>query len=252
MGRRRFPDKSQITAVAVTLLLAVLIVVILFYSSLSYDERAALSAASVPEPEQEEDVYLDPPLIVGDEDVADASSDQPAAAPLGEPETAPVENDRLVVKGENPKPVKTQEKILTQKDNSALKSPEPSRTEKPESRVASQMSKNFGAKNGKPTGVHGEAGSGGKGAGVSGKIRGRKFLGCPMPVVALKSTVTVVIAIRVDSEGKVIEASVKSGGGASRENRDKCLASARKARWSAKAGAAPVSGTLTFTLVPKT
>lgn len=248
----RRPEKNQIIAAGITILATLLLLLGLYFGTLSYD-RGALAAASVPEPgmEEDEDYFLDPPLVIGDEDVSDMNTDEPAASPLGLPDPAPEDNERLVVKGENPEPVKTQEKLVTQKQPSPLSSKETSKTEEKESKVTSQMSKNFSPKNGKADGKQDATGSGGKGSGVSGNVRGRKFFGCPLPVVSLKKTVTVVISIRVDEDGKVIEASVKSRGGASQENVDKCLASAKKARWSKKAGAAPVSGSLTFTLVPK-
>lgn len=246
------PENHQLIAAGITFLVTLLLLLGLYFGTLSYN-RDALAAASIAEPDalEEEDFFLDPPLVIGDEDVSDNNSDEPAASPLGQTDPAPVDNDRLVVKGENPEPVKVQEKLITQKQLSPVKAAEPSPTKEPESAVTSQMSKNFGPKNGKADGVHNGTGSGGKGSGVSGNVRGRKFLGCPLPVVALKKTVTVVISIRVDENGKVIEASVRDRGGASQENVNKCLASARKATWSKKPGAAPVSGSLTFTLVPK-
>lgn len=247
------PGKQQLIAAALTALITAAILLFLFFTSLDSGRRT-LADASIPEPEEleEEDLYLDPPLVIGGEDVAQEKvNDEPAETPLGEPEKAEVENDRQVTPGENPEPVKVQEKLVTSRKPSSLNAQEPAKTTEKESKISSKMAGSFSAKNGKADGRHDGSGSGGKGSGVSGNVRGRSFLGCPLPKVSLKKTVKVVIRIRVDENGKVIEASVSSGGGASSENQQKCLNSARNARWSKKPGAAPVSGSLTFTLVPK-
>jgi len=245
---------TQIIAATATLLVVLLLLLMLYFGSVGYD-RAALAVSNIPEPDTEladEDIFLDPPLVIGNEDASQNQSSEPEASPLGQPEQADVQSDRLVVNGDNPNPKsKSTEKLITQKSGSALKSEQPKPAKEPESKISSTMASKFGGKNGKPDGKQSMSGSGGKGEGVKGNVRGRRFLGCPLPSVSLRNTETVIVSIRVDEKGRVIEASYKGGTSSSAVNRNKCVSAARKARWSEMPGAAPQGGTITFTLVPR-
>ena len=250
---RKPPTKAEITAAALTAVLTLLLLLALFLGSLDYD-RASLAADSVPEPDEpmQEELFLDPPLVIGADDASLRESAEPEASPLGLPDQAPVENDVVRTSGENRNPeARSTEKLVKSNRPSSVKSGEPSKKDKPDSKITSTVASRFSGKNGTTAGKHGASGSGGTGEGVKGNVRGRKFLGCPLPKVALREKVVVTVSIRVDEKGRVIEASYKSGTAASAEIRSKCVASARKARWSEQPGASPVGGTITFTIVPK-
>ena len=244
-GRRDSIIAALITFLVVGLLLAWLLV-----ATLRYDERMAASSQN---PQLEEDeIFLDPELLleqhkeVGEPDAV--ANDAPAAEVKGEPAPAPAEQTHTVVSGENtvPSPEQT---LIASNEESPVQTAPPDR-KKEEEKVASSMAGKFNTKPGSVAGkFDSTVGSDGAASGVTGKMSGRQFLGCPLPDVSLAHKTTVTVSITVDAEGKVMTAT--ASGAATREIRRKCEQAAMQARWSAKKGATSTRGSITFTIIPK-
>lgn len=249
---KRKIEKSQIIAGAVTLVAALLLLLALFFGGMGWD-KSELASDSVPE-EPDEELFIEPEMLevnAGDPDEDSRTAVEPEPKPAGEPEKADEPKDELVPETESVKPSKSTEKLVTQKKPSPVKAQEPEKKkDKEPSRISSKMGGKFSSKNG-DGGKQGANGSGGAGEGVNGKLRGRSFISCSLPKVRLRSKLVVVVSVEVDDAGKVVSAAISSSGGASAEIQNKCVASARTARWSAKEGAPLARGSLTFTLVPK-
>jgi outer membrane biosynthesis protein TonB len=241
-------NQPKIIAAVATFVIALLLLLLLFVCNVGYD-REALAASSIPQPEEDEEVFLEPELMnLGEE--TSVENTEAAPLPQGEPEEAQEENKIRIENGNNEKPANT-EKLVTSKKESTLTVKEPAKTDKQDSKITSEMANKF-SKNGSSTGKDSEkSGAGGEGSGVKGSVKGRNFLGCNLPSVQLKTKYVVVVSIEVDENGKVVSASVSKTGGAPQDICNKCVSAARTARWSEKAGAATVRGSLTFTLVPK-
>lgn len=242
--------KARIISGTATLLIVAVIFLVLFFCGLTYD-KSSCDEAEKPVIEQEE-LFLDPELMnLGEEDAIE--NDMPAAAPLGEPDEAPEPKEELVVKGENPKPVQVTDKKVTSKQESKVKSPEPKKTDKEESRISSSMKGKF-ASNGKKDGKADSNGSGGSGVGTKGSLKGRIFEGCPAPSLKVSQEVTIVVSVTVNAEGRVTDASFSRDSGPGQGNtslRKACVSASKKARFSAKKGAVPARGTITWHLRPK-
>lgn len=242
----RREQKDRLIALIATAATVGVLMIILVLGSIRWD-RGALSQLSVPDESDEEEFFIDPELIdLGEMETP--ATDAPAPSELGEPEKAEEETSDPVEKGENLKPAPMAEKKVTQKKESAVKSSEPSATEKERKRVTSKVADSFSGRNGKADGKFGHTGSGDAGVGVSGNARGRMFLGCPKPEVELSRRTVVTVDITVDESGRVVSASAR--GSASVQIRRKCEHSARQARWSKKPGAGMTPGTITFTITP--
>lgn len=251
-GSRRKPKERRDSVIAafVTLLTIALLLVWLLFTTLRYDERLAKNTEN-PQLEEEE-IFLDPELLleqhksVGEPDAV--ANDAPAAEMKGEPAPAPVEQTHTVVSGENtvPSPEQT---LITSNEESMVQTVAPDK-KKEEEKVASSMAGKFAAKPGTVAGkFDSPGGSDGVASGVTGKMSGRQFLGCPLPDVSLAHKTTVTVSITVDAEGKVMTAT--ASGAATREIRRKCEQAAMQARWSAKKGATSTRGSITFTIIPK-
>lgn len=243
-------------AAIATAAIVALLMLWLFCGSIRWD-RAALAQASVPEiiemiPEEEE-FFIEPEPTIedkGEEDAPEMENVQEAPTEQGEPEPAPVDNDRVVVKGDNPKPAPIREKPVVQKQESPVKATTPPKSDKPEQKVTSKGATGFSGKNGKPDGKAGGFGTGGAGtASVKGTSRGRQMLDCPRPSVSLKNTVTIVVNVSVREDGTV--ASAKATGSAEQYLRQACEQAALKSKWTPKPGVGTVQGTITFTIIPK-
>lgn len=243
-----FEKRASVIAAAITFLAVGVLLTVLFTCSLSWD-RAALAAASMPEEQSDEELFIDPELI----DLGEMSTpltDEATPSEIGEPVPSTEEVRRPVEKGDNPEPAPPVEKKITQKAESPVKVKEPSVTKEEKKRVSSSMADKFSGKNGSTDGkFSSNNGAGAAGVGVSGNARGRTFLGCPKPVVELTNKTVVTVDIVVNEEGAVISASAR--GSASSTIRRKCEQAARKARWSAKRGAGDTRGTITFTITPR-
>lgn len=250
MNMNAIERKDTFIAGFITLLVVGLVLVSLLVATLHYDER--LAATSENPQLEENEVFLDPELllennkIIGEPETM--NHDTPAPEVKGEPVPAPVEQTHTVTSGENivPSPEQT---LITSKAESAVQTAS-SDKKKEEEKVAASMAGKF---NSKPGSVQGKfdspSGSEGVGSGVTGKMSGRQFLGCPLPNVSLAHKTTVTVSITVDADGKVTSAT--ASGAATREIRKKCEQAAMQARWSAKKGATSTRGSLTFTIIPK-
>ena len=241
--------RDSIIAAFVTFLAIGAILVWLLVATLRYDER--LASAENPQLEEDE-VFLDPELLlenhktIGEPDAV--AKDAPAPEIKGEPAPAVEEQPHTVVSDENPTP-SPEQKLVTSTAESPVKTVAPDK-KKEEEKVATSMAGKFKSKPGSVQGKFDSAGgSEGVGAGVTGKMSGRQFLGCPLPDVSLAHKTTVTVSITVDAEGKVMTAT--ASGAATREIRKKCEQAAMQARWSAKKGATSTRGSLTFTIIPK-
>ncbi len=243
--------KDSFIAAFITFIVVGLLLVWLLVATLRYDEKMA---ATTENPQLEEDeIFLDPELLldnnqsIGEPDAA-ITDDAPAPEIKGQPAPAPVEQSHTVVSGENttPSPEPT---LIASNAESAVQTAAPDKKKEAE-KVATSMAGKF---NTKPGSVQGKfdspGGSDGVASGVTGKMSGRQFLGCPLPDVSLAHKTTVTVSITVDAEGKVMTAT--ASGAATREIRKKCEQAAMQARWSAKKGATSTRGSLTFTIIPK-
>lgn len=249
-GGKPQESKDALIAAFITILATALVLVWLLVATLRYDEKMATSTEN---PQLEEDeIFLDPELLlhneksIGEEDAK--ASDTPAPEIKGNPIPSPEEQPHTVISGDNATPSPEQNLIATKSESPVPTTPPDKKKE--EQKVAASMAGKF---NSKPGSVEGKfessLGSDGVGSGVTGKMSGRQFLGCPLPDVALSHKTTVTVSITVDAEGKVLTAT--ASGAATREIRKKCEQAALQARWSPKKGATSTRGSLTFTIIPK-
>lgn len=250
MSMKPTERKDTYIAALVTFFAVAVILAWLLLATLHYDERLAVTSEN---PQLEEDeVFLDPELLlenhqsIGEPDAV--NQDSPAPEVKGEPVPAPVEQPHTVISGDNATPSPEQPLIVSDAE-SAVQTVHPDK-KKEEEKVAASMAGKFSSKPGSVQGkFDSPSGSEGAGSGVTGKMSGRQFLGCPLPDVALAHKTTVTVSITVDAEGKVTSAT--ASGAATREIRKKCEQAALQARWSAKKGAASTRGSLTFTIIPR-
>lgn len=241
--------KGQLIAAGTTLVVAALIIVWLLFSALRFDEK--LASADNPQLEEEE-LFLDPELLlethksVGEPDAN--LKDSPAPDVKGQPKPAPQEQPQTVNAGRNALP-SPEPKLNAVPQESSVQTAESNRREE-EEKVATSMAGKFSSKSGSVAGKFDSAGqSAGSGLGVSGKMPGRQFLGCPAPDVTLSHKTTVTVSITVDEDGRVMTAT--ASGATTREILKKCEQAARQAKWSPKKGAASTRGSITFTIIPK-
>lgn len=242
--------KDSIIAGLITFFCVLLILLWLLFTSLQYDEKLAVAGTN-PELEEEE-LFLDPELLldqhreVGEPEAV--NHDTPAPEIKGEPIPSQTEETHTAHSGENIKPAAEQQ-LITSSAESAVDNAAAQR-KKEEEKVAQSMQGKFKTNPGSVAGKFDSAsGSEGSGSGVSGRISGRQFLGCPLPDVELTHKTTVTVSITVDAAGKVTAAT--ASGPTTAAIRKKCEAAAMKARWSPKEGAAETHGTIIFTIIPK-
>lgn len=240
-------DKDRAIAAFLTFLVALAILLTLFFGGISWD-RQALAEASTPEI-MDEEVFIEPELVeLGEENAV--NHDKPAPAMKGEPDPAPEDKAEIIEPGPKPEPAPPKLKLNTQKKESKMKVEEPSQTDKERQKATSSVANKFSHRNGAVEGTDkGTSGAGGTGVGVSGNAHGRSFISCPKPDVALRHKTVVTVNVVIDAEGKVVEATAK--GSADASIRRKCEAAARQARWSAKKGATSTRGSITFTITPR-
>lgn len=242
--------KDKIIASAVTALSVGLTLVVLMLTGLHYDERLALSENPMME---QEEVFLDPEILldqqksIGEPDAI--NQDAPAQEIKGEPTPAETEQPHTVTTGDNTVPAPEQQ-LITQGTESSVTNAAANR-KKEEEKVATSMSGKFSGKSGSVAGKFDSSGSSSDnaGSGVTGRMSGRQFLGCPLPDVTLTHKTTVTVSITVDAEGHVTSAT--ASGAATRAIRKKCEEAAMQARWSPKKGVPSTRGTITFSIIPK-
>lgn len=245
--------KDSAIAAGVTFIVAFLVLLFLFFGSLKFD-RAEMAQSSTPEIMNDEPLFLEPELMELSAPGTDETEQIEEAAPEvpGEPDPALVE--QLETRVASPKPVekpKPEPKpVVTSKQENDVKRREPKATAEEEKRVQSMQGKfktdNNGSRHGKESEV---SGAGGDGVSTSGKLNGRKMLSCPSSKVKITQKSVVTVRITVDANGNVTAVSAQSGG--TPNLRKVCEGWARQSKWTPKPGAAPASGTITFTIVPK-
>lgn len=251
MDRQR--KKDSVIAAAVTFVIALALLLVLFFGGLTFDRAtlASVSTAEIQTPDEEE-LFLEPEIVqnLGEPDAT--ANDEPAPAFKGTPEQAETENTKLVVPGKNPQPAPPVEKPVTQAKPSAVQAAEPSKTDEDKKKVTAKMANKFTSNNGSDTGTSGTQGAGGTGIGIAGSVSGRTFKGCPKPNVALQNKVVVVVNVTIDAQGRVTQATARSkSGNPTKAILAACEAAARQARWSEDKDTPKATGTLTFTITPK-
>lgn len=157
-------QNDRLVAGIITALLTALILVGLFVGGMTFD-RQALAESSTPEIQPDEEYFIEPLPIVEDpgEPDIDNSAEQQEEAPTeqGEPEPAPVENNKVVVNGENTRQPPVQRPMpVTQTKESPVKVVPPKKTDKPDSKVTSKVANAFSGKNGAVGGKPGGTGTG--------------------------------------------------------------------------------------------
>lgn len=244
---RRQERKDSMIAALVTMFIVAAMLLTLFFGSLSWN-RAALAENSVPEIQLEDELFIEPELLeLGEENAVE--NDAPAAAPKGDPEPAEEDRAEIVEPGENTKPAPVAPKLVSKPKESPVKQPEPPKTDKERQKAKSTVANKFSPKNGSASGKTSGGGAGGEGVGINGSARGRTFLHCPKPDVALRHKAVVKVSVVIDAAGNVVSAS--ASGSADASIRRKCEQAARGAKWSEKKGASETHGTITFTIIPK-
>ncbi|MDE7160886.1 MAG: hypothetical protein K2O24_08620 [Muribaculaceae bacterium] len=244
--------KDSAIAAALTMGVVIALLLLLIFGKLNFD-REALAAASIPEITPPEELFIEPELIPEAGDHEEDLNDNAAPQAQGKPEPAPEPAPEKIVRDENPKPAPPVEKPVVQKQESPVKATTPSKRDQEEKKAKDAVAGKFSPRNGMAEGKFDGAGTGTAGVGVTGKLAGRKFMGCPKPDVTLTHKVVVRVELTVDAEGNVTEvrgASAVSG----RPDAGiiaKCKAAAKGARWAPKKGAAPTPGSITFTITPK-
>lgn len=244
--------KDSIIAAALTMALALALLLTLWFGSLSFD-RSALAAQSVPEIAPEEEAFLEPELLPENGDEEEEAFDEEAPQAQGMPEPSETENPQKIVKDENPKPAPPVEKLVTTKKESPVQATTPPKREQEAQKATSAVAGKFNPRNGMAEGKFDSASTATAGVAVSGKMSGRAFLGCPKPDVELRARVVVRVELTVNAEGTVTEVRGATGqaGSPSAAIIAKCKAAAKGARWAPGAGAAPAPGSITFTITPK-
>lgn len=254
MNSQQQKNKDSIIAASVTFAVALLLLLVLFFCGLKFDP-SLLAAASTPEISvetlEEEEEFLEPEIV---EDLGERNAtahDEPAPVAKGDPEPAPVENNRQLIKDNNPKPAPPVEKPVTQTKESPVKNTTPSKSDEEKQKVTSKMADKFPGNNGSKTGKEGSSGAGGSGVGAVGSVTGRTYMGCQKPVVELQNKVVVVVHVTINSSGKVTKATARTKSGkASGAILSACERAAMTARWNEDKDTPSATGTLTFTITP--
>lgn len=245
---------DRLIAAVATGVIAAIILLVLFFSVITWD-KAALAQASIPEiTSAEDEVFLEPELLEEPGEELEEISDAPEApAEQGEPEPAPEVNRMKEVKGENPDPAPKVDKVVSQTKPSPVKVTEPPKSDKEPKKATDPLAGKFSSRNGRKDGKAGGQGSGTDGIShANGSVRGRRFKGAPAFTAEVNQKYIVKVSVTVNEAGKVTEAHISDGGGAPTAVRNKCLQNAKKASWDAKPGAPDASGLLTYTITPKT
>lgn len=246
--------KAAIIAACVTFGVALVVLVLLFVLTVGSDRRL-MEEASMPEIQNDVEVFLEPELLKieehGDEDAPDI--DEAAPQTPGEPDPAPEEQPVRVVKNEVPpkeEPVSNKKELVSTPKPNDVKTSTPKVSTEEEKRIASMQGKFKTDNNGSRTGSEAaNAGSGGVGVSASGDVNGRKMESwTPIKNVPLTQKVTVKVNITIDADGKVTAATAVAGGNATQRAAAEKMA--RSSRWTPKAGAAPASGYMSITIFP--
>ena len=262
---RNIQRRASIIAALVTFGTAIVILVLLFVLNIG-DSRRILAEASMPEIEDDEEIFLEPEFLepekiiddnLGLEDNSEVE-EEAAPQPPGIPEQASEEVNKRVVHNEKEPP---EPPVANKPELVATKKPTPSpvttstpKLSKEEEKRLAGMTGNFKSdNNGSLTGKNSPNSSSSSGAGTSeirstGNVSGRKMLSCSTWKVSLTQRYEVKVDILVDENGKVTSATAVSGG--TPNLRAQCEKMAKTSKWTPKSGAAPARGSITFTLSP--
>ncbi|MDE6218771.1 MAG: hypothetical protein K2F64_07175 [Muribaculaceae bacterium] len=239
-------NRDRTIAAAVTLAVALIITLILFFTKMG--SLTAPVASAVPEPDEPEVTFQEIELVaepVGATE-APAEPDDPPV-PKGEPEKADEPVEERVEPGPSPKPAPIREPKATQKKPSPLKENENAMTEAERKRLKSLAGSMNPNQNGAPSG-HSDAINGKGAVKAAGSLSGRNFLGCTTGEIHVTARTVVRVSVTVDASGRVKTAKAVSGPS---QYHKKCESWALTARWSEKKDAPTVSGSITFTITPK-
>lgn len=246
-------NPEQITAAIATIIIMLMLAVVLLLVKINTTPPAP--AEPQPQPpvlaaEDVEEEFID--AVLEEQGAEDATDTQADALPSGEPEQSPTPVNKQVVNGPAKEPTKSTENLVSQRTPSLVETTPASKKDSPDSKISSNVKNAFSPHNGTDNGKPQSSGTGGESIGAaSGNVNGRDFLGCePAPKVRLTAAVTVIVDIVVDENGKVIEASYRSGT-SDTSIRNACVRASYNARWTAKKGSKRTPGTLTWRLKPK-
>ena len=232
---------------------AITVLVLLFVMTIG-DTRRALAESSMPEIQDDEEIFLDPELLVIDNpgDAQPTETEEPAPQPPGQPDPAETEQPLKTIKAtEEPQepPVTNKAKNVADNKESDVKSAAPKLSKEDEKRIAAMSGKLKTDNNGAPNGKEAAAsGSGGDGVALQGVVNGRKMLSCPTWKLKVTQKNTVVVEITVNSEGAVTAANAVAGG--TPNLRKECEKMALRSKWTKSEGSKPVKGKITFTIMP--
>ena len=252
--------KAAIIAAAITFVAALVILVLLFVLSVGSDDRRMMSEVSVPEMQDDEEIFLEPELLdmsePGDElTEEDIQEEEAAPQPPGEPDPAEVEQPQRVVKNEVPPeepPVSNKPKLVSTKEPSDVKTSTPKLSAEEEKRIAAIGGKLKTDNNGSRTGNESaETGNGQAGMSSQGNLngdKGRKMLSCPTSRPTLNRDYTIRVSVQVTADGNVKSASLANSGGAPANLTSLCVDLAKKSKWTPKADAPIATGTIVFSL----
>lgn len=266
------PTIAQNIALSVTATVALILLLLLLGIHLSLPQPSPTNAGKkismasiepevIPEPLlEDQELFIEPELIddgtpeTPDNDLAQAD----AVTPPGEPQQAPEPNDRLVVNGPNPKQNQEAEPLVAANKPNDIKTTKPSPKDKPDQKIQSEEKAQVSFHNGRRDGKAPTASSGNGNASSSSSAHGeaqggRSLLNNP-PVgsFTISSRITVTVTIQVKADGSVVKGSASVTGLSSKYNdlRHKLIAAAEKTKWTPKAGAPTVRGTIYWTLTP--
>ena len=254
-GRQR-DRKASIIAAAITFGAALIILVLLFVLTVG-DDRRMLAETSIPEYQDDEEIFLEPEMLVehvGDEE-SDLDLEEVAKQPSGLPDPAPENQPVRVVRNDVPppeEPVSTKPKLVSTDKPADVKSTTPKVSTEDEKRIAALGGKfktenNGGNTSGESAGTSPVAQGVLSGSGVNGK---RRMESCNTKTVSVSQKVVIKVNVVVAENGTVKSANA-TGGAGNPELRNQCVQWALKSRWTPQAGAGDVPGSITFTIIPK-
>lgn len=241
--------KDKLIAVIATFIVAIVILIVLFFSYIGEDIQEFIAQNDI---QQEEEIFLDADLLNLGE-IIEHQDNSPAPKLQGEPQKSETSNEELVEPGINDNS-NLEVLQVTQQSENDLQTVVPQKTEQQESQINSVMRNRFNSSSGNTNETANTNGSGGNGIGATGNLKGRTFLGCSSPIISISKEVTIIVRISVNENGVVTDASFMSDSGpgaGNRQLRNACVKASRNAKWSAKKGVASQTGTITWHLKPK-
>lgn len=242
--------RESVFAAAVTFVAALAILILLFVLTVG-DDRSALSQSSIPELQDDEEVYLEPelfePALPGDPEAADENHGETEPLPSGLPDEGE-ESKSVAVPSENPAPDGSNKQPLVGADKpSDVKSNPNTLSKEEQERLAKAKEKTWKSPANGDTGATDGNGTVIPTGTLSGKGNaGRTMTFCNNDKISFTGKVTIKVNVTVNAEGRVTQADAVSGG--SDKQRAECVKRAKNSRWTPLPGATPAKGTITFTI----